>query len=173
MIAMALACNPKVLIADEPTTALDVTIQAQIARLICKLQREFGMAVIWITHDMGVVASLADRVAVMYAGRIVETGKVGEIYSHPRHPYTLGLLRSIPRLDEEIPDSLAEIGGVPPDCIDLEEGCAFALRCEFAQKACLAKTPSLVPTDVDGSSSACIRWEILKSETIKSLSAQQ
>ena len=164
MIALALACNPKVLIADEPTTALDVTIQAQIANLVRKLQREIGMAVIWITHDMGVVASLADRVAVMYAGKIVEQGEVREIFSHPRHPYTLGLLHSIPRLDEEIPDELPEIRGVPPDCIDLKDGCAFATRCDFAIPTCSEKTPSLMPTDIEGTSSACIRWEVLKSQ---------
>jgi oligopeptide transport system ATP-binding protein len=161
MIAMALACNPKVLIADEPTTALDVTIQAQISNLIRELQKEFGMSVIWITHDMGVVANLADRVAVMYAGKIVETGRVREIFKRPRHPYSLGLLHSIPRLDEEVPDKLMEIRGVPPDCIDLGEGCAFASRCDFAIDQCKEKTPSLVATDVRESSSACLCWDHL------------
>ena len=165
MIAIALACNPKVLIADEPTTALDVTIQAQIANLVRKLQDEIGMSVIWITHDLGVVASVADRVAVMYAGRIVEQGGVANIYSQPRHPYTLGLLRSIPRIDAEITTILPEIRGVPPDCIDLKSGCAFVPRCEFAIPACSENTPSLVPTDVAGTQSACIRWEILKKQT--------
>lgn len=162
MIAMALACNPKVLIADEPTTALDVTIQAQITNLVKELQKEFKMAVIWITHDMGVVASLADRVAVMYAGRIVEIGQVGDIFRHPRHPYTIGLLNSIPRLDEAVPDQLVEIRGIPPDCMELKDGCSFAPRCNHGSELCMQKTPLLMPTDINGTLSACFHWEQLK-----------
>ncbi len=136
MIAMALSCEPKVLIADEPTTALDVTIQSQIVSLVKRLQRTLGMAVIWITHDLGLVARLADRVAVMYAGRIVEIGKLDDIYYRSHHPYTLGLLKSVPRLDQLVSEGLEEIQGSPPDCIDLPPGCAFAPRCEFRVERC-------------------------------------
>jgi oligopeptide transport system ATP-binding protein len=159
MIALALACEPKVLIADEPTTALDVTIQAQVTNLIKGLQQELGMAVIWITHDLGVVASLADRIAVMYAGRIVEQGDVEPVFAHSRHPYTLGLLKSIPSLDEKVPEELPEIRGVPPDCINLPVGCSFAPRCDYKVARCLDETPSLVSTDRTNLNSACIRWE--------------
>jgi peptide/nickel transport system ATP-binding protein len=147
MIAMALACNPKVLIADEPTTALDVTIQAQILQLILELQREFGAAVILITHDLGVVAETAQRVIVMYAGRKVEEAAVGELFSRPMHPYTVGLLASIPRLDlmrgEVVRNSarLQEIPGIVPPLFDLPEGCAFAPRCSRADDTCRAKRP--------------------------------
>jgi oligopeptide transport system ATP-binding protein len=128
MIAMGLACDPQLLIADEPTTALDVTIQAQIVDLVKRLRDDIGMAVIWITHDLGVVAGLADRMMVMYAGFIVEEAPVKAIYGDPRHPYTLGLLGSLPRLDEIREDKLQSIEGLPPDLIALPEGCPFAAR---------------------------------------------
>ncbi|CAN5586396.1 ABC transporter ATP-binding protein [soil metagenome] len=147
MIAMALACNPKVLIADEPTTALDVTIQAQILELILELQREFGAAVILITHDLGVVAETARRVIVMYAGRKVEEAEVGELFAHPLHPYTVGLLASIPRLDllrgadRVETDRLQEIPGIVPPLFALPEGCAFAPRCPKADDLCRRERP--------------------------------
>jgi len=147
MIAMALACNPKVLIADEPTTALDVTIQAQILELIVELQREFGAAVILITHDLGVVAETARRVIVMYAGRKVEEAEVGELFAHPLHPYTVGLMASIPRLDllrgadRVETDRLQEIPGIVPPLFALPEGCAFAPRCPKADDLCRRERP--------------------------------
>ena len=148
MIAMALACNPKVLIADEPTTALDVTIQAQILELIVELQREFSAAVILITHDLGVVAETAHRVIVMYAGRKVEEATVGELFAHPLHPYTVGLLASIPRLDlmrgqaERTQGRLQEIPGIVPALFELPTGCAFAPRCNKADDLCRRERPS-------------------------------
>jgi oligopeptide transport system ATP-binding protein len=145
MIAMALACNPQLLIADEPTTALDVTIQAQIVDLVKRLRDEIGMAVIWITHDLGVVAGLADRMMVMYAGFVVEEADVREVYGNPRHPYTIGLLGSLPRLDEIREDRLTSIEGLPPDLIDLPEGCPFAARCVYAIDRCLEERPELEP----------------------------
>ncbi len=161
MIAMALACEPKVLIADEPTTSLDVTIQAQIMSLVKRLQSELGMAVIWITHDLGVVASLAERVAIMYAGRVVEQGKVDEIFGFPRHPYTLGLHISVPRLDEDVPETLKEIRGFPPDCINLSPGCDFEPRCNFSGENCLSIKPELSETDILDHYAACLKWEEL------------
>jgi oligopeptide transport system ATP-binding protein len=143
MIAMALSCNPQLLIADEPTTALDVTIQAQILDLVRELKQRIGMAIIWITHDLGIVAGLADRVLVMYAGYIIETAPVKEIYANPRHPYTLGLLGSIPRLDAERKTKLTPIEGLPPDLIEPPPGCPFAPRCKFAVEQCLAENPTL------------------------------
>ena len=125
MIAMGLSCNPQLLIADEPTTALDVTIQAQIVELVKKLKNEIGMAIIWITHDLGVVAGVAERVIVMYAGFIVEEADVRELYADPRHPYTIGLLGSLPRLDADRPERLISIEGLPPDLIELPKGCPF------------------------------------------------
>jgi len=145
MIAMALACNPQLLIADEPTTALDVTIQAQIIDLVKRLRDEMGMAVIWITHDLGVVAGLAHRVCVMYAGYIIETAPVKELYSDPRHPYTMGLLGSIPRLDAPRKEKLTPIEGLPPDLIDMPPGCPFTPRCHFAIERCLHENPTLEP----------------------------
>jgi oligopeptide transport system ATP-binding protein len=143
MIAMGLSCNPQLLIADEPTTALDVTIQAQIVELVKKLRDEIGMAIIWITHDLGVVAGLADRMIVMYAGFIVEESAVKELYANPRHPYTLGLLGSLPRLDEERPTRLRSIEGLPPDLIDLPAGCPFYARCSYRIERCLQENPPL------------------------------
>ncbi|MGQ9503143.1 MAG: ABC transporter ATP-binding protein [Anaerolineae bacterium] len=143
MIAMALSCNPQLLIADEPTTALDVTIQAQIVDLVKKLRDEIGMAIIWITHDLGVVAGLADRVAVMYAGYIVEEAPVKDLYKDPRHPYTIGLLGSLPRLDEARRRRLTSIEGLPPDLLELPKGCPFYERCNYRIDHCLAENPPL------------------------------
>jgi oligopeptide transport system ATP-binding protein len=145
MIAMALACNPQLLIADEPTTALDVTIQAQIVDLVKRLRDEIGMAIIWITHDLGVVAGIADRMMVMYAGFAVEEAPVKEVYGNPRHPYTIGLLGSLPRLDEIREDRLTSIEGLPPDLIDLPDGCPFAARCIYAIDRCWQERPELEP----------------------------
>lgn len=136
MIAMALACNPKIVIADEPTTALDVTIQAQILNLLKDLGKRLNMATILITHDLGVVARMADRVVVMYAGKIVEEGMVDDIFSHPRHPYTIGLRQAIPPESGEEQRALKSIKGTPPDLFAPPPGCAFAARCEFAMVAC-------------------------------------
>jgi oligopeptide transport system ATP-binding protein len=143
MIAMALACNPALLIADEPTTALDVTIQAQIVELVKRLRDQFGMALIWITHDLGVVAGLADRVIVMYAGFIAEEALVDELYGNPRHPYTKSLLRSLPRLDGSPGEELETIEGLPPDLIQLPVGCPFAARCDFVKDKCREVNPPL------------------------------
>ena len=144
MIAMAIACQPKLLIADEPTTALDVTIQAQILRLLNEFKRESAMSMILITHDLGVIANIADRVVVMYAGRIVETAKVSDIFTNPQHPYTKALVASIPRLDHQ-PRRLQTIEGVPPR-LQIEEqiGCPFQSRCSFSQTICAEKRPELV-----------------------------
>jgi peptide/nickel transport system ATP-binding protein/oligopeptide transport system ATP-binding protein len=142
MIAMALACDPSLLIADEPTTALDVTIQAQILDLLRDLRRRLGMAVLIITHDLGVVAELADEVLVMYAGRIVEQAAVAALFHDPQHPYTIGLLGSIPRLDVER-ERLATIEGTVPSLIDRVSGCRFAPRCPFAEPQCRSEAPPL------------------------------
>lgn len=141
MIAIALACNPKLLIADEPTTALDVTVQAQILELINGVCSEFGTAVILITHDLGVVAGMADRVVVMYAGKIVETAATDELFANPRHPYTLGLLASVPRIDEERHSLLKTIEGSPPNLIKPPTGCPFMPRCAFARAICRTPPP--------------------------------
>jgi oligopeptide transport system ATP-binding protein len=159
MIAMALSCNPKLLIADEPTTALDVTIQAQILELVKQLQQQLGMAVMWITHDLGVVAGLAMKVNVMYAGYIIERGNVRDIYGRPRHPYTRGLLGSLPRLDEAPGTKLVSIPGLPPDLIDLPPGCPFAARCTYAIDQCLEKMPQLEEVVGEGHIVACWRWK--------------
>jgi peptide/nickel transport system ATP-binding protein len=145
MIAMALACNPKLLIADEPTTALDVTIQAQILELINELKERLGMAVMLITHAMGVVAETAQRVVVMYAGKVIEEATVNELFAHPRHPYTQGLIRSIPRIDLAAThkQALEAIPGVVPKLINPAEGCRFAPRCKYAVPACSSATPPL------------------------------
>lgn len=143
MIAMALACNPALLIADEPTTALDVTIQAQIVDLVKRLQEQFGMALIWITHDLGVVAGLAERVIVMYAGFIVEDALIDDLYANPRHPYTSALLRSLPRMDGSPGEKLETIEGLPPDLIQLPPGCPFAPRCTFTKDKCRQQNPLL------------------------------
>ena len=143
MIAMALACEPDILIADEPTTALDVTIQAQILKLIKDLQKEFGYTIVFITHDLGVVANIADRVAVLYAGQIVELGTVEDVFYDPRHEYTKGLLRSIPTLNGGH-DKLIPIAGSPVDLTNLPAGCAFASRCDHCMKICLTDQPEEV-----------------------------
>ena len=143
MIAMSLACDPKLIIADEPTTALDVTIQAQILELMKNLTREMGVAMIIITHNLGVVARYADRVNVMYAGKIVETGTAEEIYHNPRHPYTLALLKSVPRLDLPRGAKLDPVDGQPPDLARLDDGCPFRPRCRFAQDGCANDVPPL------------------------------
>jgi oligopeptide transport system ATP-binding protein len=149
MIAMALSCNPQILIADEPTTALDVTIQAQIVELVKRLRDEIGMAVIWITHDLGVVAGLVDKVNVMYAGFLVEMGPVKEIYHRPRHPYTIGLLGSLPRLDETQHEKLTSIEGLPPDLVAPPPGCPFAPRCDYVSDRCLTENPQLETVGLD------------------------
>jgi oligopeptide transport system ATP-binding protein len=149
MIAMGLSCNPQVLIADEPTTALDVTIQAQIIDLVTRLKDELGMAIIWITHDLGVVAGMAQRVLVMYSGFIIEESPVDDIYANPRHPYTLGLLRSIPRLDLGRQKRLIPIEGLPPDLLELPNQCPFAPRCAFSVEKCWQENPPLEPVGPD------------------------
>ena len=161
MLAMALSCSPKLLIADEPTTALDVTIQAQITDLVKRLQRELGMAVMWITHDLGVVADLAHKINVMYAGYIVERGHVKDIFKRTRHPYTKGLLGSLPRLDEAPGTKLISIPGLPPDLILLPKGCPFAERCVYVVEKCMANMPPLEPTGEPEHIVACWRWEEL------------
>jgi oligopeptide/dipeptide ABC transporter ATP-binding protein len=143
MIAMALSCDPALILADEPTTALDVTIQAQILELMKSLSRRLGVAVLMITHNLGVVARYADRVNVMYAGKIVERGTARELYANPRHPYTLGLLRSVPRLDEPRRAKLQPIQGQPPDLSRLPAGCSFAPRCAYTVDRCRAEQPPL------------------------------
>jgi peptide/nickel transport system ATP-binding protein len=155
LIAMALACEPQLLIADEPTTALDVTIQAQILDLIADLQQRLGLSVLLITHDLGVVAGLCDRVAVMYSGKIVELSTADELYAAPGHPYTAGLLNSTPRLDVVMP-RLVCIDGSPPDLIQAQTGCSFAPRCPLAITACLEETPGL-KTHPNGRKVACWR----------------
>ncbi len=162
MIAMALSCNPALLIADEPTTALDVTIQAQILDLMRKLQREIGMSILFITHNLGVVAEMADRVVVMYGGRVVEEGDVVEIFKAPKHPYTIGLLHSIPRVNHAIADQkrLEAIPGNVPNPLYLPSGCAFHPRCKFAIDACTEAVPALEDTG-QGHMSRCIRWKEL------------
>jgi oligopeptide/dipeptide ABC transporter ATP-binding protein len=156
MIAMAMSCNPSLILADEPTTALDVTIQAQILELLKDLSRKLGVAMLMITHNLGVVARYADRVNVMYAGRIVERGTAREIYANPRHPYTLGLLRSVPRLDEPRKSRLDPITGQPPDLTRLPPGCAFAPRCTFVVDRCRVDRPELATVAPDHTA-AC--WE--------------
>ena len=158
MIAMALSCNPKLLLADEPTTALDVTIQAQVLEILARLSRELGTSIIIITHNLGVVARYADRVNVMYAGRIVETATAKRLYANPQHPYTVGLLTSVPRLDQERKQKLQVIEGVPPDLINLPEGCAFYDRCTFRVDRCKAEAPPLMPVE-DKHLAACWEWQ--------------
>ncbi len=165
MIAMALSCGPKLLIADEPTTALDVTIQAQILDLMRKLQREIGMSILFITHDLGVVAEIADRVVVMYAGRAVEEGGVNEIFANPQMPYTLGLMNSIPRVDKsaEHQERLEAIPGNVPNPLYLPQGCSFHPRCRFMKDKCKEAVPPLEDTG-GGHMVRCIRWQELKLE---------
>ena len=157
MIAMAISCNPRLIIADEPTTALDVTIQAQILELMQSLSNELGTALIIITHNLGVVARYASRVVVMYAGKIIETGNSRDIYHDSRHPYTLGLLNSVPRLDAPPGTKLDPIEGMPPNLVDLPAGCSFAPRCRYAIDRCTAESPPLM-TAGGLHDSACWRW---------------
>jgi oligopeptide transport system ATP-binding protein len=163
MIAIALSCNPRLLLADEPTTALDVTIQAQILRLLKKLSREHEAAVIVITHDLGVVAGMCRRILVMYAGRIVESGPARPLFARPHHPYTAGLLNSVPRLDEPRRETLQTIMGLPPDLANLPPGCAFAPRCSLATDKCWAGVPGLFETG-PGRHSACFHSDQLRTE---------
>lgn len=155
MIAIALACNPQVLIADEPTTALDVTIQAQIMDLIGTLQKKLNTGVILVTHDLGVVASVADRIQVMYAGKVVERGTVDEIFYNPKHPYTLALLRSVPKLSTNNKEELYSLTGTPPDLINPPVGCPFAARCEYGMEVCRVKFPQ---NNVFSSTQECSCW---------------
>ena len=157
MIAIALACDPKLIIADEPTTALDVTIQAQILELMKGLSRDRGIALIIITHNLGVVARYADQVNVMYAGRIVESGPAAEIYHDPRHPYTVALLRSVPRLDRPRQARLDPVEGQPPDLTRLDAGCAFRPRCRLADAGCAVARPALTQVGKAGHSAACFK----------------
>jgi oligopeptide transport system ATP-binding protein len=159
MIAMALACEPEILLADEPTTALDVTVQAQILALLRELRMRLGTAVVLVTHDLGVVAELADRVAVMYAGRFVEEGPVDTLFHASRHPYTQALQRSIPRVDVALPARMASIAGNPPDPARLPAGCAFAPRCEFRLERCDVELPPLADLG-GGHRKACLRDDI-------------
>jgi oligopeptide transport system ATP-binding protein len=149
MIAMALACNPSLLIADEPTTALDVTIQAQIVELVKELREKIGLSIIWITHDLGVVAGLAQRVIVMYAGYIVEEADVDELYDHPRHPYTLALMAALPHAERRRAGRLKSIPGAPPNLLVAPVGCPFAPRCEYAMEKCKTENPALRPIGRD------------------------
>jgi len=165
MIAIAMACNPKMIIADEPTTALDVTIQAQILELMRDLTKKLNIALIVITHNLGVVARYANRVNVMYAGRIVEAGPAIDIYHRPRHPYTIALLRSVPRLDLPRRARLEPVEGQPPDLTRLDGGCAFRPRCRFAQPACAESRPPLLPIDHDAHLAACFRSSELETLT--------
>ncbi len=161
MIAMALSCEPKLIIADEPTTALDVTIQAQILELMKDLTKSLGVSMIIITHNLGVVARYADRVNVMYAGKIIETGTAPHIYHDPQHPYTLALLNSIPRMDQPRKDKLDPIEGQPPDLTQLDEGCSFRFRCRYAVDGCAEAFPDLEQVG-DGHFSACFEKDRLK-----------
>ena len=161
MIAMALSCNPKLIIADEPTTALDVTIQAQILELMQDLARDFGTAMIIITHNLGVVARYADNVNVMYAGKIIETGSALEIYHNPKHPYTLALLNSVPRLDASERIRLDVIEGLPPDLVNLADGCSFAPRCKYVYERCIDESPVLEDA-LPGHTTACWRHHELR-----------
>ena len=154
MIAMALICKPKLLIADEPTTALDVTIQAQILELMKELQKKENTSIIFITHNLGVVAEICDKVSVMYAGRIVEQAKVEDLFYNPQHPYTKGLLASQPRIDEEEPERLIPIEGTPIDLLNPPSGCNFGPRCKDCMKICLTKKPPFADLG-DGHISAC------------------
>jgi oligopeptide transport system ATP-binding protein len=164
MIAMAISCKPQVLIADEPTTALDVTIQAQILDVLKTLVAEEGMALILITHDLGVVAGVCERTNVMYAGRFVEKAPTPELFSRPRHPYTLGLLNSVPRLDAARKERLDPIGGAPPNLAFLPEGCAFAPRCAYATQESRERVPELQPIDSQGHLVAC--WNPVPDEDL-------
>jgi oligopeptide/dipeptide ABC transporter ATP-binding protein len=160
MIAMALSCKPKLILADEPTTALDVTIQAQILELLKNLSQRFGVAIIIITHNLGIVARYADRVNMMYAGRLIERGTCKEIYHNPRHPYTIGLLRSVPRLDQPRKAKLDPIEGQPPEMLDLPPRCSFLARCKFAVDRCADEAPPLRKVGDDHFSACWVAEEL-------------
>jgi oligopeptide/dipeptide ABC transporter ATP-binding protein len=164
MIAIALACNPTLLIADEPTTALDVTIQAQLVELVKDIQSRLGMALIWITHDLGVVAGLAERVIVMYAGFVVEDAQVDELYGNPLHPYTMALLKSLPRLDGKQEEELSTIEGLPPSLLECPGHCPFAARCEFVKDKCREINPPLLEVE-PGHKIAC--WVDVKTGELR------
>ena len=164
MIAMALSCEPKLLIADEPTTALDVTIQAQIVELVIQLQEEMGMAVMWITHDLGIVAEMAHTINVMYAGYIIERGSAHDIFKNTRHPYTMGLLGSLPKIDEAPGTKLTSVPGLPPDLVKLPEGCPFYARCAYRRDRCAVELQHLEPTGEPDHTVACWRWKDIKAE---------
>ena len=161
MIAMALACEPRIIIADEPTTALDVTIQAQIIETVKELREKLNTSVIWITHDLGVVAGLADRVIVMYGGRIVEQSPVAELYARPAHPYTQGLLESVPRIDQK-GEALASIPGQPPSLLSEPVGCSFAPRCQYAFDRCYTEVPELTPVSESGEHLSACFWDTVE-----------
>jgi oligopeptide/dipeptide ABC transporter ATP-binding protein len=174
MIAMALACDPELLIADEPTTALDVTIQAQILQLIRELQREMGMAVLLITHDLGVVAQTAHHVCVMYAGKVVEYSRTRELFKNPRHPYTVGLFQSIPKLGHQR-RRLDVIPGRVPSALEFPKGCRFHNRCPFATERCVTEEPNLqeIGTKSETHTVACHHWEKVSAEAWHKLSADK
>ena len=165
VIAMALACQPQLLIADEPTTALDVTIQAQILELIKDLQKQMGMSVVLITHDLGVIAETSSSVVVMYAGKVAERGSVYDVFDRPSHPYTKGLLESIPRLDTPPKSKLTIIPGMVPGLLDMPKGCRFENRCPYRKDACLVSPPG-VETIAQGHEVACYEWQELKRNTV-------
>ncbi len=166
VIAMALSCNPSLLIADEPTTALDVTIQAQIIELVNKLKEQLGMAIIWITHDLGVVAGLVKKVMVMYSGFMVEYAPVRDLYKNTSHPYTLGLLESLPKIDASQKKRLIPIEGLPPDLLKKPTYCPFAPRCRFAIEKCWKELPPLQPVAPDHYA-ACWRWQDVREQSMK------
>ena len=165
MIAMALINNPKVLFADEPTTALDVTVQAQIIDLMNNLKKQLNSSIVLITHDMGVVANMADRIYIMYAGKIMEEGTSSDIFKNPNHPYTLGLLNSVPRLDQKTKGKLYSIAGSPPDLLDPPVGCPFAARCKKAMNICARKMPEFTKLNDNGHYSACFLNDLNKGES--------
>ena len=167
MLAMALSCEPKLLIADEPTTALDVTIQAQIVDLVIRLQDELGMAVMWITHDLGIVAEMAHMINVMYAGYIIERGNARDIFKRTRHPYTMGLLGSLPRIDKRSGEKLVSVPGLPPDLVRLPAGCPFYARCGYRKDQCKLEMPPLEKVGNDDHIVACWRWEEIEAGAVK------
>jgi len=167
MIAMALSCEPKLLIADEPTTALDVTIQAQIVDLVIRLKEELGMAVMWITHDLGIVAEMAHKINVMYAGYIIERGSAQDIFKRTKHPYTMGLLGSLPKIDEAPGTKLFSIPGLPPDLVRLPKGCPFFARCAYRKEQCKTEMPPLEEAENESHIVACWRWREIQAGEIQ------
>jgi len=167
MIAMALSCEPKLLIADEPTTALDVTIQAQIVDLVIRLKEELGMAVMWITHDLGIVAEMAHKINVMYAGYIIERGSAQDIFKRTKHPYTMGLLGSLPKIDEAPGTKLFSIPGLPPDLVRLPKGCPFYARCTYRKEQCKTEMPPLEEAENEDHIVACWRWREIQAGEIQ------